>query len=61
MSVTSPGATDLRVAMIVDLPPGGEIRFFGTYSGDRFSVVTRIDITWSGADPQVVWSPVVKR
>ena len=56
--VTSPGATDVRMGVLVDLPPGGELRFFG--AGERFPVVTRADLAWKGSDPRTLWSPVVE-
>ena len=60
MSVTSPGATDMRMGVLVDLPPGGELRFFGTDAGRRFPVVTRADLAWKRGEPQTLWSPVVE-
>ena len=58
ISVTSPGATDVRMGVLVDLPPGGELRFFG--AGERFPVVTRADLAWKGSEPRTLWSPVVE-
>ena len=59
-SVTSPGATDMRMGVNVDLPPEAEIRFFGTDSTQSYSVVTREDISWKGFEPQTLWSPIVE-
>ena len=56
MSVTSPGATDMRMGVLVDLAPGGELRFFGADAGRRFSVFTREDLAWEGGKPQTLWS-----
>ena len=58
ISVTSPGATDVRMGVLVDLPPGGELRFFG--AGERFRVVTRADLARKGSEPRTLWSPVVE-
>ena len=60
MSVTSPGATDMRMGVLVNLAPGGELRFFGADAGRHFSVFTRADLAWKGGKPQTLWSPVVK-
>ena len=60
MSVTSPDATDMRMGVQVDLPPGGELRFFGADAGRRFPVITRADLAWKGGKPQTLWSPVVE-
>ena len=60
MYVTSPGATDMRMGVLVDLAPGGELRFFGADAGRHFSVFTREDLAWEGSKPQILWSPVVK-
>ena len=57
--VTSPGATNMRMGVSVDLPPEAEIRFFGTDSTQTYSVVTREDISWKGSEPHTLWSPVV--
>ena len=59
-SVTSPGATDMRMGVRVDLPPEAEIRFFGTDSTQNYPVVTREDISWKGFEPQTLWSPIVE-
>ena len=40
-SVTSPGATNMRMGVRVDLPPVAEIRFFGADSTTTYRVVTR--------------------
>ena len=60
MSVTSPGATDVRMGILVDLPPGGELRFFGADAGRRFPVITRADLAFKGGKPQTLWSPVME-
>ena len=60
LSVTSPGATGTRMGILVDLPPGGEIRFFGTDMVQHFPVITRADIVWKGDKPQTLWSPLVE-
>ena len=60
MSVTSPEATNMRMGILVDLPPGGEIRFFGVDTQQRSSIITREDINWKGDKPQTRWSPVVE-
>ena len=60
MSVTSPEATNMRMGILVDLPPGGEIRFFGVDTQQRSSVITREEINWKGDKPQTRWSPVVE-
>ena len=57
--VTSTGATDMRVGVLVDLPPGGEIRFFGTDEWQQYPVLTRQDIDYEGNRPLLRWSPVV--
>ncbi len=60
--VTSPGALEMRAAMLVDLPPGGEIRFFGGDANERLPVTTRANIHWlKDPDwrPATLWSPVV--
>ena len=60
VSVTSPGAADMRMGVRVDLAPGGELRFFGADAGRRFPVVTRADLAWKGGRPRTLWSPVVE-
>ena len=60
MSVTSPGATDMRMGVQVYLPPGGEIRFFGADADRRFPVITRADLAFKGDKAQTLWSPVVE-
>ena len=60
LSATSPGATGMRMEILVDLPPGGEIRFFGTDMVQHFPVITRADIVWKGDKPQALWSPLVE-
>ena len=59
-SVTSPGATNMRMGVRVDLPPEAEIRFFGTDLTTTHPVVTREDISWKGPEPQTLWSPIVE-
>ena len=61
MSVTSPGASDIRVALQVELVPGGEIRFFGTDTEQALSVRTGAAlVTPKGDKPDILWSPVVE-
>ena len=60
VSVTSSGALSMRMGVIVDLPPAGEMRFFGTDATQLFPVITREDIVWKGGKPQTLWSPVVE-
>ena len=59
-SVTSPGATNMRVGIRVDLPPDAEIRFFGADLTTSYPVVTREDIYWKGFEPRTLWSPTVE-
>ena len=59
-SVTSPGATNMRMGVQVDLPPEAEIRFFGADPTANHPVVTREDISWKGSEPQTLWSPIVE-
>ena len=59
-SVTSPGATNMRMGVQVDLPPEAEIRFFGADLTATHPVVTREDISWKGSEPQTLWSPIVE-
>ena len=59
-SVTSPGATNMRVGVQVDSPPEAEIRFFGADLTATHPVVTREDISWKGPEPQTLWSPIVE-
>ena len=59
-SVTSPGATNMRMGVQVDLPPEAEIRFFGADPTMTYPVVTRRDISWNGFEPQTLWSPIVE-
>ena len=61
VSVTSPGAAALRTGLRVDLPPGGEMRFFDG-QGERdegWPVITRDDLHFEGGRPDILWSPVV--
>ena len=58
--VTSPGALAMRMGVLADLPPGGEIRFFGADRTQHFPVTTRGDILWKGAEPEILWSPAVE-
>ena len=60
VKVTSPGASDMRMGIHVELPAGGEMRFFGSDASRRFPVTTRADIGWKGNEPRIVWSPVVE-
>ena len=57
-TVTSPGATDMRVGVRVNLPPGAEMRFFGERQMD-YPVITRKDLSWKGLKPLTLWSPIV--
>ena len=59
-SVTSPGATNMRMGVQVDLPPDAEIRFSGADPTTTYPVVTREDISWKGFEPQTLWSPIVE-
>ena len=59
-SVTSPGATNMRMGVRVDLPPEAEIRFFGADPTTTYPKVTRKDISWKGSEPQTLWSPIVE-
>ena len=59
-SVTSPGATNMRMGVRVDLPPEAEIRFFGADLATSHPVVTREDISWKGFEPRTLWSPIVE-
>ena len=59
-SVTSPGATNMRMGVQVDLPPEAEIRFFGTDPTATYPVFTREDIPWEGSEAKTLWSPIVE-
>ena len=59
-SVTSPGAMNMRMGVLVDLPPEAEIRFFGADSTTTYPVVTRKDIPWKGSEAQTLWSPIAE-
>ena len=59
-SVTSPGAEAVRVGIRADLPPGGEIRFFGEDSDQLFPVFTGEDFTVEGGEIRTLWSPSVQ-
>ena len=62
ISLSSPGATSVRVGLVAHLPEGGEIRFFDPTrpTGSRFLAVASDDIV-IGQDgaPEVFWSPTV--
>ena len=57
--VTSPEAGSLRVGIRAELTPGGEIRFFGEQSDERFAVVTQEDFPVVDDEIQTLWSPTV--
>ena len=69
LSITSPGASAMRVGIRAELVPGAEIRFFGaeTTADDvqevttsrEFPVVTQADFL-EGGEPEVLWSPSVE-
>ena len=60
LSVTSPGATSVRVGIRAELTAGGEIRFFGFQSDERFAPITREDFHLEGGEVQTLWSPTVE-
>ena len=56
LSLTSPGAKALRVALRARLPGGAELRFFSPSDpSQRFPPLTRRDFS-----PQALWSPVIE-
>ena len=57
--VTSPEAESVRVGIRAELSPGGEIRFFGMQSDERFAVVIREDFPVVGGEMETRWSPTV--
>ena len=57
--IASSGAASLRVGVGVGLPPGGEIRFFGPGSDERFPVSTHEDLYIVDGEVQTLWSPSV--
>ena len=57
--VTSSGAASLRVGMRADLPPGGEIRFFGPGSDELFPVSRSEDLDIVDGEVQTLWSPTL--
>ena len=60
MSVTSPGAVHIRLGLHVELPPGGEFRFFVPGSNQHFPVVTEAGLDGLGAKDRLLWSPLVQ-
>ena len=66
LSVTSPGAQALRVAIYVSLDPGAELRFSGPADLDqRFDPLTQSDFVpqaseSAAVDDPPVWSPVIE-
>lgn len=69
LTVTSPGASAIRAAILVLLPPGGEIRFFSPESMKLVqreqlyalhSVFKQQDLVTAGNDSRVVWSPIIR-
>ena len=57
--ITSSKAASLRVGVGVGLPPGGEIRFFGPGSDERFPVTTHEDLYVVDGEVRTLWSPSV--
>ena len=61
VSITSPDASAMRMAIHADLAAGGEIRFFGEYPDQRFPVFTQSDFHLEdGGETGALWSPVVE-
>lgn len=60
MSVASPGAAAMRIAIRPERLAGGEIRFFGKNATQRFPIVTEADVRGQHDESGVLWSPVVK-
>ena len=60
LSVTSPEAESVRVGIRAELGAGGEIRFFGEQSDERFAAFTWRDFHVEGGELQVLWSPAVE-
>ena len=60
VSVTSPGAEALRVALRSDPVAGIEIRFFGERSDTRHPPLTAEDFQQEGGESAVLWSPTVE-
>ena len=60
MSVTSPGAVHIRLGLHIELPAGGEIRFFDPNSSQHFYTITETSITGTGEEDRTLWSPLVQ-
>ena len=60
LAVTSPGAKSVRAGIRAELIAGGEIRFFGFQSDERFAPITREDFHLQGGEVQTLWSPTVE-
>ena len=61
LSVSSPGAASLRLAIRLWNLGDGELRFFGEEPGSRFAPITKADIARNGGvEGATVWSPVVE-
>jgi len=60
LSVTSPGATSVRVGFRAELGAAGEIRFFGEESEESYAVVTQEDFHIEEGEMETLWSPTVE-
>ena len=70
ITVEDLGATELRVAILANLPTGGEIRFFSPHvvalgrphetEADRFPVITSGDFHEENGRQESLWSPTVR-
>ena len=59
LSIRSPGAVAMRVALRLRNLGNGQIRFFGEAAESRFAPVTRAGLAEGGVRAQTIWSPVV--
>ena len=62
VSVTSPDASAMRIAIHAELTAAGEIRFFGKHPDQRFPVFTQPDFHLQDDEDEigVLWSPTVE-
>ena len=60
MSVTSPGAVHIRLGLDVELPPGGEMRFFDPDSSQHLHTITETSLAGTGVEDRTLWSPLVQ-
>ena len=61
ISITSPGASDIRLGIHIDLATGDEIRFFAPESNQFFAAIEKSDLLpSSGTKSRLLWSPVVE-